>query len=558
MNQGSTQSSVRGIPRVLLVEAEHLPSSEKLKSYAEVHEVDSVGRALEALQREKFDLVVSSPQVFASLELAAATGQAAVVLDAIGQGIGMLDRNGQLRWANRGLMSMPAELRERLSSLGREAYRSFEQSPGGEVRGPRTRRFALSTPENRHFEVTITAVMDGQEVKLVTACVWDTTTRRRLQRRLDAIDQAGRELVRLDAEQLANLDVQERFDLIEDKILRYTHDLMHFDRFSIHLIDPKTRRLELVAWHGMDSQAITAELYASTEENGISGYVAACGRSYLCADVLHDPRYLPGAVNARSSLTVPLLLHDQVIGVFNIESDKLAAFSDDDRQIAEIFGGYVAIALHVLDLLIVERATTTGRLAENVAAEIAAPLNDILTEASALSEEYIGNEEMRRRLLDIMENVTRIKQTIREVGQAAPVKGASHLTQVPPEPGLVGKRILVADDEEAICETLRDVLTRCGCEVETARDGDEAHALINARYYDLVLCDIRMPGRNGYQIFAATKDRRADCAVILMTGFGYDPNHSIIRARKEGLAGVLFKPFKVQQLLSDIRSALAG
>jgi DNA-binding response OmpR family regulator len=41
-----------------------------------------------------------------------------------------------------------------------------------------------------------------------------------------------------------------------------------------------------------------------------------------------------------------------------------------------------------------------------------------------------------------------------------------------------------------------------------------------------------------------------------MTGFGYDPNHSIVRARREGLAAVLFKPFKVDQLLSEIRTAL--
>jgi CheY-like chemotaxis protein len=286
--------------------------------------------------------------------------------------------------------------------------------------------------------------------------------------------------------------------------------------------------------------------------------VAATGRSYLCADVLNDPRYLLGAINARSSLTVPLRLQDQVVGVFNIESDQPAAFSEDDRQIAEIFGGYVAMALHVLDLLVLERVTTTGRLAENVAADIATPLNDILTEASALSEEYIGNEEMRRRLREIMNNTARIKEIIRQVGKATSVKGATHVTLPPPDPAMLDKRLLVADDEEAILETLRDVLTRCGCEVETARDGGEAVNLINTRHYDLVLSDIRMPNKNGYQIFAAAKDRHADCPVILMTGFGYDPNHSIIRARREGLAGVLFKPFKVEQLLSDVRSALTA
>jgi DNA-binding NtrC family response regulator len=75
--------------------------------------------------------------------------------------------------------------------------------------------------------------------------------------------------------------------------------------------------------------------------------------------------------------------------------------------------------------------------------------------------------------------------------------------------------------------------------------------------YDLVLSDIRMPGKSGYEVFAAVKDVDADCPVILMTGFGYDPSHSIIRARREGLAAVLFKPFKVDQLLSEIRRAIS-
>jgi DNA-binding NtrC family response regulator len=41
-----------------------------------------------------------------------------------------------------------------------------------------------------------------------------------------------------------------------------------------------------------------------------------------------------------------------------------------------------------------------------------------------------------------------------------------------------------------------------------------------------------------------------------MTGFGYDPNHSIVRASQEGLSAVLFKPFKVEQLLNEVHRAL--
>ena len=44
--------------------------------------------------------------------------------------------------------------------------------------------------------------------------------------------------------------------------------------------------------------------------------------------------------------------------------------------------------------------------------------------------------------------------------------------------------------------------------------------------------------------------------MILITGFGYDPNHAIVRANRQGLAGVLFKPFKVDQLLDEARHAL--
>jgi DNA-binding NtrC family response regulator len=41
-----------------------------------------------------------------------------------------------------------------------------------------------------------------------------------------------------------------------------------------------------------------------------------------------------------------------------------------------------------------------------------------------------------------------------------------------------------------------------------------------------------------------------------MTGFGYDPGHSIVRASQEGLAAVLYKPFKVEQLLTEVRKAI--
>ena len=114
----------------------------------------------------------------------------------------------------------------------------------------------------------------------------------------------------------------------------------------------------------------------------------------------------------------------------------------------------------------------------------------------------------------------------------------------------------LADDEEVIRDTVRDVLATYGCQVTIAPNGDKAIELLKTTRFDLVLSDIKMPGASGYEVFAASKDADPHRPVILMTGFGYDPNHAIIRARREGLAAVLFKPFKVDQLLGEIRNAL--
>ncbi len=121
---------------------------------------------------------------------------------------------------------------------------------------------------------------------------------------------------------------------------------------------------------------------------------------------------------------------------------------------------------------------------------------------------------------------------------------------------LAGKRVLIADDELNIRRTISEVLTKSGCICSVCKDGYEAINLIEEQDFDLVISDIKMPHCTGYEIYAAARRRREDLPVLLITGFGYDPHHSIVRASQEGLASVLFKPFKVEELLEAIRKAL--
>src|SRR6185437_1704782 len=99
-------------------------------------------------------------------------------------------------------------------------------------------------------------------------------------------------------------------------------------------------------------------------------------------------------------------------------------------------------------------------------------------------------------------------------------------------------------------------LRKYKAEVTSAGSGAEAIALLEQVEFDLVISDIKMPDKTGYDVFAAARRRSQTIPVILMTGFGYDPNHSIVRASQEGLQAVLFKPFKVDQLITEVRRAL--
>ncbi len=547
-------------PRVLLLSKPTLERNavvHRLLGEAQVRVVSTFEDAVAALREGAFDLVVSDTGDFLALERATVNQQAAMILETIGQGVCIIDAEGRLVWANPKMRSYPADLLGQVCEVClRRMHRTPEQEKGQPAHH-RARRFSMTSGDEQYFEATITPVVNSlDQITHFAAVVWDVTNSRRLQKKIDAIDLAGRELVRLDAEAMAGMNMEERMSFLEQKILRYMHDLLAFDNFAVLLLDKNTNRLEMVLQHGMAPHARDLDIFASPENNGISGYVAATGRSYICHDTSRDPRYLTGLDRARSSLTVPLRLHDQVIGVFNIESDQPAAFNEDDRQFAEILARYTAIALNFLDLLVVERFQSTGRTMDDVTEEIAGPLNDIMVEASTLMEDYIGHDDLRHRLTAICDNVDKIKQTVKELAQ--PCGGLLGRRNVAEQrdPLLDGKRVLVADDEEVIRETVAKVLRKAGCEVDVAPDGDQATELLGRGPYDLLIADIKMPRRNGYEVFATARERHPAIAVILMTGFGYDPNHSIVRARREGLNAVLFKPFKVDQLLDEVRGAL--
>jgi CheY-like chemotaxis protein len=292
--------------------------------------------------------------------------------------------------------------------------------------------------------------------------------------------------------------------------------------------------------------------------------VAATGKSYLCEDTSEDPLYLEGAKGARSSLTVPVMLHDRVTGTLNVESPEARAFTESDLQFLEIFARDVAIALNTLELLAAEKASTAAASVEAIHSAVALPVDDILNDACNVMERYIGHApDVVQRLHAILRNARDIKQVIQKVGQSmAPTEATPPAARVELRPALVGKRVLVVDADDGVRSAAHALLERYRCIVETAHDGSEAQFMVRSlatgQRYDAIIADIRLPDMSGFDLLLKLKDMLGSVPMALMTGFGYDPGHSIVRARQAGLAAVLYKPFRLDQLLETVEMIVTG
>jgi len=528
-----------------------------LREHFEIHATGELDEALAAMRDQHFDAVLAETADFLPLERGVVTQQAAAVLDTIGDGVCIVGPDGQLVWANRRIREFPEALLGQLRGLCVRAYAEF--AAAADALPDRGRRFSLMPDDQSYFEVICSPVLDRQgRLRQVAAVAVNATSSRRQQQKMNAIDRAGRELVSLHREAIAQRDAVQRLQMLGELIVRCSRDVLHYEHLAVLLLDEATNRLEMLIAEGLDEQASRYELLAGTEGNGICGYVAATGRSYVCPDVRIDRRYLPGLAGAGSSLTVPLRLHDRIIGVLNVESRQVRAFTEEDRQFAEIFATYVALALNTLNLLVTERHKAHTQVSGSISAELAGPINDLVAEVGELMEDYIGHDGLRTRLGGVMDRAAQVRRSIQQLSQSpsATVPATSPPTR--DDPLLTGKRVLVADDERTIRTTVQAVLTGCGCEVDLAADGAEATEAIARGRYDLIISDIRMPKADGYEVFAAAKAHQPGAAVILITAFGYDPTHSILSARQEGQSAILLKPFKVDQLLAECRSALAA
>ena len=533
--------------------------------------VDTSIAVVDALKEPSIDGVWIARDQLPQISELRGLAQSGLMLRDMPEGVALMDSDMRVLWANDRLIEWAGT--DNVPVAGRNFY---ELLSNPEIMGPDFCPFhtALATSEeststlhsagNRYYQIHAAPIVQSNHSRQLIVTVSDVTDEILQQQKLAAIHQAGRELADLRPTEIFMMEVDDRIDLLKENIRHYLSDLLNFEVIEIRLLEHATGNLVPLLSVEIDQDASDRQLFAHPQGNGITGYVAASGMSYVCHDVENDPLFIPGTSTSRSSLTAPLILHDQVLGTINVESPEPAAFTDSDLQFLEIFARDVAFALNTLELLVAQKANTAQQSCDAIHSAVAMPVDEILNDAVNVMEGYIGHSpEVVDRLRRILHNARDIKQTIQQIGQRmTPLEAVPAGVQSPQHAALRDKRIVVVDADEQVREDAHQLLERYGCVVETAQKGAEAVMMVRSSGgssgYDVIISDIRLPDFSGYQLMLRLGDIIHRVPMVLMTGFGYDPGHSIVKARQNGLHPkcVLFKPFRLDQMIDVVKTIL--
>jgi len=116
------------------------------------------------------------------------------------------------------------------------------------------------------------------------------------------------------------------------------------------------------------------------------------------------------------------------------------------------------------------------------------------------------------------------------------------------------RKILIVDDDESVGRTLGRILQRMGREYSLARSAEDARVLLKEEGFDLVLCDIRLPGESGMKLAEHVVSQFSDMAVIMVSGV--DDPKTVEKALEIGAYGFIVKPFKISEVMINVSSAL--
>jgi PAS domain S-box-containing protein len=184
--------------------------------------------------------------------------------------------------------------------------------------------------EKKDVEIKSTIIRDRHGRIRTIAQLLDITERKRFEKSLSALNIYGQ-----------NLNMARNIEEVYKLTLDAMEKTLGFEFGDIFIVDGKM--LCLVAHRGYSKQL---RLKLSLDKNrGISVRVVRTEKPVYVSDVRKDKAYVKGGIGTLSELAVPIRIENKVLGVLNVESKRLAAFDENDKELLEILASHAAIAI---------------------------------------------------------------------------------------------------------------------------------------------------------------------------------------------------------------------
>lgn len=373
------------------------------------------------------------------------------------------------------------------------------------TRGVQTQTFFLvpgaDKGEERFYEMIakpFSASPDDADPRFLVA-IQDVTETARDDRRLHSLSETRSELFRhLDGAARRGESVEVRKERLKALVQKHMRATLHYDVCEMRLLDPDGELVPFLAI-GIPPEAKERVLYASPSKNGITGYVASSGESYICDDVRNDPYYIVGAIDAASSITLPIRYLNDVVGVVNVESRTPNAFTRRDLRYLELYLMDLAQALHRLDILEKETARVRRECASELRDQYFGANVDVVAAAFERRVQRPPQNEAeeiasRSYLQGVCDASRRLKPTVKRL-----TNKWSDRSLAPPEnaerfEALQNRRVLLVDRDHRFLEASVDAFEPYGLLVDVAPDTNVALAMIQTSKYDFVVSELNPDG----------------------------------------------------------------
>lgn len=116
------------------------------------------------------------------------------------------------------------------------------------------------------------------------------------------------------------------------------------------------------------------------------------------------------------------------------------------------------------------------------------------------------------------------------------------------------QQVLIVEDEESILELCTRILTQAGYGVEKAANYREAMEQAHSKKFDLVISDIKMPGKSGLDLLKDLRKEKPGLPSVIITGHG--TMDAAMESLKLGVGGFVVKPFTSEELMAAIKNVL--